>query len=46
MTSRDPIGRWAPYEGLRRTARRRGLALGLVLALVAVLGLYALGVLP
>lgn len=46
MTSRGPIGRWAPYEGLQRAARRRGIVLGLALTLVAVLGLYALGVLP
>lgn len=39
MTSRDPIGRWAPYEGPRRSALRRGIVLGLALTLVAVLGL-------
>ena len=41
MTSRDPIGRWGPYEDQRRRARARGIAAGLLVLTVVGLALAA-----
>ena len=35
MRTSDPIGRWAPYDGQRRTARVKGCGTALLLVIAA-----------